>query len=717
MTSRKFTFCRICEPHCPLVAEIDDAGRVAGLAPDLDHPVGGIACHKGLAFIEVHNDPDRVNVPLRRASAKSEPARFEQAGWDEAIADIGSRIAALREQYGPHAIGTYIGNPTAFNATLGASMGHLLGALGTRMTFSAATQDCTNKFSGAWALYGSHESNPIPDIYNTDYLLCLGANPRVSKWTLVSTPSDPEVLKRIKRRGGKVVFVNPRHIETSTGETGETLRILPGTDAYFLAAILNEIERLQGFSGPRPERYAKNLDRLRALVGRYPPERVEAVVGIDAATIREVAANLVAARSAAVYISLGVNQSRQGLTCYWLAEMINFVTGNLGRRGGTSKPVGLFNHFPTQSLMHFETSAGPISVFDPPSFPASMPSTLMPDLIEGGDIKAMIVFGGNPLLTIGGEEQLRAAFGKLELLVMVDIFRNATAEYADYVLPATDWLERDDILAFGSGMQNIPYVQYSDALVEAQGERRNEAWIIASVLGAAGLTPLVEPVGDRAPTETILDDMLSGQGLTVAQLRTMPHQTVRFDDLPAESFYERCLQHPDARVDCFPETFVEAGLIARFEEFFEEFEAQAPDALRLIMLRTPYMHNSWLSNLDRWRQGKRAINPLFMCEADAAARGLLGGDEVRVHNGNGEVVTRLEISDELRAGVVAMSHGYGHSRATGLRTASAKPGVNFNRLAPAGTAAFEPVSNMAWLTGLPVSVERCGVPVYLSRIC
>ncbi|MCB2013429.1 MAG: molybdopterin-dependent oxidoreductase [Sphingobium sp.] len=709
MTERRYSFCRICEPHCPLVAEIE-GGQIAALLPDHDHPVGGTACHKGLTFLDVHRDPDRVDWPLRRTNAKTEPARFERADWTMSIADIGARLTAIRNEHGPNAIATYVGNPAAFNTTLGMSLAHLLGTLDTRMTFSASTQDCTNKGTGAWAVYGSYGSQPIPDIYNTHYLLCLGANPRVSHWTLVATPSDPDILRQIKRRGGKVLFVNPRKIETSTEETGETLRIIPGTDVYFLAALLNEIDSRTGFANPMIEQFGKNLDALREFVSRYPAERVAPVVGVNADAIRQVAADIIAAPSAAVYISIGVNQSRQGQLCYWLAEMINFVTGNLGKRGGTSKPAGLFDKYNIQSLANLDTSIGSFDIFDPPLFPASLPATILPELIEAGDIKALLVFSGNPLLTVGGEDKLRAAFEKLDLLVTLDLFRNATGELADYVLPTTDWLEREDIISFSSGMQTIPYVQYTEALAKRSGERRTEAWIIAHMMQAMDLPPLIEPADGEVPQDMLLDRILAGRGLSAEQMKALPHQTMRFDNVPPESFYERCLHHPDGKIDCYPDIFVRTGLIKRCDDIFTGLAAEAPDSLKLVTLRTPYMHNSWMANVERLRSGKHAINPLHMCEADAASRGLHNGDLVRVHNENGEVVTRLEINNELRTGVVAMSHGYGHATATGLRTGSAKPGVNYNRLVPTGLDAFEPVSNMSWMSGLPVAVERCTTP-------
>jgi formate dehydrogenase len=707
MTSRKHTFCRICEPACPLVAELDDGGKVVRLVPDAGHPCGGIACHKGLSYLDVHRDPDRIGWPLKRRNERTQArGEFERVDWDAALGDIGARLQQLQEKHGRDAVAFYLGNPGAFNST-----GLLLStpfqdSMGTRMRFCSSTLDTTNKFSAAAAIYGSYGSFMIPDFYNTDYLLVLGSNPKVSRWTILSAPNNMDMVKQIRERGGKVRFVNPRQTESSTAETGPTLRIKPGTDVYFLAAVLHEIGHRRGFDEAMLERWGRNVDRLRAFVERYPPERVSPVTGLEVAAIREVAAELMAARSAAVYMATGVNQSRQGVLCSWLVEMVNFVTGNLGREGGTHRSNGLFNHCPPAGKMQqVATSLGTLEVPDPFGYLA-LPATLLPDLIENGDIRALIVFAGNPLLSAGGEERLRGAFEKLELMVSLDIYRSATAEMSDYVLPTTDWLERADVNILGDGMQPVPYVQYTDAVEAPAGERRSEWWILSRLQQFMGLPSALDANPDQREGLDILQGVLGVRGLTIEAMRQAPHQTVTFPQEPRNTVFERCLQHPDKKVDCCPPAFDQAGLLERCESMFADFANEPADVLRLVTLRTTHMHNSWLSNSARFRHGRQALNPLHMCEADAAARGLHDGDAVRVSTRYGEVETRLVIDDDLRAGAVAMSHGYGHHAAFGLSVATRKPGANYNRLMPSGPGISEPLSHMSWLSAVPVQVNR-----------
>ncbi len=704
MAHQKYTFCRICEPACPLVAEFDDNETLVHLSPDLGHPCGGVACHKGLSFLEIHNDPDRLNWPQKRTNPRREArGEFVETDWDSALSEIGRRLKALRKTYGPNSVAFYFGNAAAFNAAGLAQIGEFQDRIDTKMRFGANTQDAASKVSATQEIYGSSSCLMTPDFYNTHYLLCLGSNPKVSRWTTMSAPNNYDVVKEIHARGGKVRFVNPRKVESSTCETGPTLLIKPGTDVYFLAAVLNEIEAMNGFDDGVLSKYGKNLDALKRFIAKYPPEKAARVTGLAAEQIREVAAEFVAAKSAVAFVSTGVSQSRQGTLSYWLAEMMNFTTGNLGRDGGAYKPTGLINHFPPASaLQTIETSLGPLFLPDPVGY-SLLPAVLLADLIENGDIRALITVGGNPLLSVGGEDRMRRACETLDTMITVDIYRSATAEISDFVLPATDWLERADINLLGSGMQPIPFVQYTDAMTPPAAGRRNEWWILARLAQVIGVP---SPLDDQPDSSKLLDSLLAARELSIEKLRKQDRHTVVFPKERRDIVYEWCLQHSDGKIDCCPPSFEAVGLFERCHAIFSELEQEPADTLKLVSLRTPYMHNSWFANSEKFRRGKHAQNPLNMCESDASARALHNGDPVRVFTEFGSIETQIFINDDLRPGVVAMSHGFGNKRSYGLQVALENPGANYNALVPVGAGSFEPLSYMSWLNGVPVKVEK-----------
>ena len=708
MPTQKHTFCRICEPHCPLIAHLDDQGTVTALAPNRQSPTGGIACHKGLSFLDVHNDPDRLNWPMKRVSGdRSETSEFERVDWDTALSEIADKLKSVVEKYGPNAVGVYSGNPWSFNGA-GSAMGfQFIRTIGTAMQFNAGTVDTSNKFYAASAMYGSMGSTMTPDVHNTDFLLCMGSNPKISRWTLYSTPNDAgQILKDIKDRGGKTLFVNPRKTESSGPDTGETLRIMPGTDVYLLAAILNEIIARDAVDQEHVRDHGANYSGLAEFVSPYTPEHVSDVVGVTANIIRDLVTDILRAPSFAIYIATGVNQSRQGTICYWLADMISLVTGNLGKKGGNYKPHGLADFFPRvkEGKLRTETSLGTLELPQPVGYIAQ-PTALLPQLIKNGDIRAFFSLGGNPVLSLGGEQMMREACENLDLMVSIDILPSVTTQLSDYALPSVDFLERADINHNGMGLQAIPYVQYTDKITEPHFERRNDWWILAKLLQKMGLpSPLDEEFNQ---TElSFIESRLSARGLTIEDMRAQPHQTAIFEQGDRSDLFNRAIRHPDGKIDCMPAEFASSGLLERCVQIFAELKNEPTDTLKMITLRTGYMHNSWMANVNKLRKGVHRENPIYMCQADADKRELVHGDKVRVFNQYGEIETFISINDDLRPGAVAMSHGYGHRSAQGLRNASRKPGANCNQLLPIGADTYEPLSNMSWVSAVPVNVER-----------
>jgi formate dehydrogenase len=695
------TFCRVCEPACGLVAQVRD-GELVRLRPDKEHPVTrGFACNKGLAGDEVHRDPDRVDHPLRRTA----DGGFERVSWDEAIADIAARLRAVLDAHGPDAVAPYVGNPTAFNTLAGPAIGALFGQLGARRHFSSGTQDCANKFAGSEAVFGSSTMHPIPDLANTHFLLSLGANPRVSHASFLSVADPVRVLKDIVGRGGRVVHVNPRRIEGERSGAGETLLIRPDTDVYLLAAMIHEIDRTVGFDAAAVAAHGRGVDDLRAFVARYPAERVADVTGIPAESIRALARDFAAAPSASAHMSTGVNMGRQGTLAYWLLHMLVFVTGNLDRKGGNVLSVGFYESAKAGRRDFAE------SFVDTPTGTlrkGSLPGNLLPDYIELDEspVRAMFVIAGNPVLSIGGEERLRAAFEKLDLLVVIDLYRNATAEYADYVLPSTDAFERADVNITGLGLQLEPWIQYTEPVVEPRGERREEWWILGRIAAELGLKSPFDAGEDGAAAEAALwgriDHMLRGRRLGLDDVRRARHGVV-FEGLVPGRFYDDHLQTPDHRVDCCPEGF--GAALDRCEAIFRELAEEGPARLKLITLRDRFMHNSWYANLPRMKRGDRDRNPLHAHPDDLAGLGLAPGERARLASEWGEIEVELCADTEVMRGVVALTHGWGNARTPGMRVAHRTPGVNPNAVLPSGPGSFEPLSSQAFMTGVPVTLS------------
>jgi anaerobic selenocysteine-containing dehydrogenase len=706
MVEVKPTFCRVCEPSCGLVAEVEGDALVR-LRPDNDHPVTkGFACHKGLAYAEIHRDPDRLDAPLRRVNGKREAGRFESVGWDETLREVAAALKGIQAKYGSDAIAGYVGNPTAFNALGTQALNSFFLQLACRRIFTSGTQDCSNKFAGAEAVFGTSTLHPLPDLEHTKYALIFGENPKVSHMSFVSIADPMAKFRAARKNGATVWFVNPRRIESATPATGDVLLVKPDTDLYLMAALLHEMDAAGLWHEDVLREHGSHVEGLRAFIAPFSADAVAGVVGIPAGQIQCIAREFATAESACVHMSTGVNMGRQGTLAYWLLHMLVFVTGNLDRRGGNLYSQGFY---PAAGAGRIDVSR-PERVFFPGEhgelrvIRGALPGNLLPDMIRSktSPVKALVVIAGNPILSMGGGEALREAFADLELLVVLDIFRNATGEYADWLLPCTDMLERRDLNICGLGMQHQPFVQYTDAVVPPKAERREEWWILGKLEQALGFRSLFDH-GETPEVFRRLDKMLGHSRLSIEALRAAPQQTVVLDAPSPGRFYSDYIQTTDQRVDCCPPLFAEA--LEQVHRIFGELAAEPPDTLRLINLRTNYMHNSWYHNVEALKRAQQQDNPLHMAPADAERLGLADGDAVRVGNAHGSLAARLRIDDTLREGVVAMTHGWGNERTPGQRVASRHPGVNANVLLPVGPGSYEKLSNQAHMTGVVVQVS------------
>jgi anaerobic selenocysteine-containing dehydrogenase len=248
-----------------MIATVEDE-RLVALRADKEHPISqGFVCNKGIYGLDIHNDPDRLKTPLKRVA----PGQFEPIGWDQAFEEISTRLREGIDAHGPTALGAYTGNPTAFNSLYGPAFGGFVRQLGVRKHFSSGTQDCANKYAGAEAVFGTRSLHPLPDIDRSDFILIIGENPAVSHMSFMSLPHPMRHLKDAEARGARVVYVNPREIESAT-IAGSVLKIKPDTDVYLLAAMLAEIDRTVGFDQAAIDGHGHHIEELRAFVAHYP---------------------------------------------------------------------------------------------------------------------------------------------------------------------------------------------------------------------------------------------------------------------------------------------------------------------------------------------------------------------------------------------------------------------------------------------------------------
>lgn len=721
------SFCRICEALCGMELDVDEAReRVVAIRPDRAHVVTrGFACLKGLRQHELYQSPDRLREPLRR-----EGGRLRPTTWERALGEIGERVRAIRSRHHPDAIAMYVGTAAGFSILHPVFAQGFMQGLGSRSSYSSATQDCSNKFAVANLLYGFPFLQPFPDVDRTRCLVVVGANPAVSKWSFLQVSNPVQRLKAIEARGGRVFVIDPRRTESAKA-AGEHVFIRPGTDVFFYLAFLHELWATGGVDEARASRHARGIAALRELVAPWSPERCAEVTGIEAAVLRRIVGAYREASGAALYCSTGVNMGGQGSLAFWLQEAINLLAGNLDRPGGTLVGKGIFDFPGFAKRRGLLVRSDRSRVGGLPMVNDALPGGVLADeILTPGDrqVRALLVTGGNPLLTMPNAGRLREALRELELLVVLDILPGETASEAHYVLPCTSPLERPDLpflFPLWLGLQSQPYLQATRAVIRPPGQARDEATIYLDLCRACGVEVFGSKVAQRVleaasrvrgwlapergrgvPQELLLSLMLraAGEGGLSALLRHR-HGRPRRDTAGGDFLGQRVLT-ADGKVDLAPAPLLE--LARGLPALFERERAQAGQ-LRLITRRAVGSHNSWTHNHPKL-VGKRNTNVIYVHPDDIARLGLQDGALVDVSTEVATIRLPVEACRDLMPGTVAVPHGWGHQRAKGLSVAGRTQGVNVNLLSGDGPQRLDPVSGMARLTGIGVRVRPAAGP-------
>jgi anaerobic selenocysteine-containing dehydrogenase len=707
-----FRTCPFCEATCGLEITLDDdrVQQVRGDAQDVFSR--GYLCPKGVGLKGLHEDPDRLRTPLVKQAGGS----FAEATWDEAFALIAERLPPILERCGRDAVAAYIGNPTAHNLS-GLIYGRvLLKALGTQNLFSASTVDQYPKQMAAAYMFGSGTAVPVPDLDRTDHLLMLGANPLTSNGSLMTAPDVRSRLQGIQARGGKIVVVDPRRSRTAR-MADEHVWIRPGTDALALFSLVHVLfdEDLA-----TPGDHLGGIEEVERLSRAFAPEAAAAATGIPAETLRRMARELAAAERAAVYGRIGTTTQAFGTTASWLVDVLNALTGNLDRPGGAMFPLPAHVGRGTGSGRGARFGRFASRVRQAPELFGELPAACLAEEIDtpgDGQVRALITFAGNPVVSLPNSERLDAALAQLELMVCIDVYVNETTRHADVILPGPSPLEKShyDLALYGFNVRNV--ANYSPPVLPLP-EGMPDEWevllrltAIAAGLGAdadigalddmvaaeAARRAGVEPDPERRGPERILDAMLRGgaYGLSLADLEAAPHG---IDLGPLEPRLPEILRTPSGRVELAPEP-----LVADVERLRTAMAAPTGGGMLLIGRRDLRSNNSWMHNIPKLVSGPARCTA-HVHPDDAARLGLADGAAVRVVSRVGAIELPCEVTGDVMPGVVSIPHGWGHG-AAGMRlgVASEHPGVNTNVLTD--EAVLDPLSGTAVLSGIPVELS------------
>lgn len=704
--TERTSFCRLCEAFCGTVIAVED-GRPVKLSPDRNNPhTQGHICVKGAAIVDIANDPDRVLRPLKRVGG---PGEFIEVSWDEALDDIAARLKAIIDADGPEAVATYFGNPGAFSTDTFMSSQWFLQRIGSTKFYAAGSQDSTSRHLASWILYGVAFRNAIPDLPNCDLLIITGANPLVSHGGLLTAPRMRHDLDAIAERG-RVIVIDPRRTETA--KRYEHVAIQPDADAWMHAAMLRVMIDAKVVDEAFLAAHCTGWAELREAVCGVDLDEAAAATGIARAAIEQLALDFAAAPRAAMYGRVGLCRGRFSTIANLLLDAINIAGGKFGKVGGST-----FGAFPLAE------GAEPLSGYGEhrtrignlPVVAGLMPAAALPDdILEPGEgqVRAMMVIAGNPVLSAPGGERLERALESLALLFSVDLYVTETNRFAHYILPAATFLEKDDIPLIGLSHMVRPYIQYARAAVPPMGDAREEKAIFDDLVARMGL-------GSIAPTPGLR--WLERQGMSITPL-TLVELALRYGPLgkrrgEAALSFARLAEMPHGTMLDLPLTYggwadhiatedrklrlwhpIVAEEFARFAA--RGAEPAAEGTLKLFSQRKLKSMNSWMHNPEKLARSQEPA--LLVHPADAARHGLADGGRAHIANGHGAVEVSVEVTEDVVEGAVCYPHGWGHNG--GWRHANTLPGANINLLLGLGPAAVEIVSGTTFIDGIPVTV-------------
>ncbi len=622
------TVATACPLDCPDSCSLDvttEKGRIVEIDGATVNPVTeGYICAKVRRFADRVYHPERLKYPLARKGPRGS-ATFARLTWDEALDGIADRIREARARWGGESIlpFSYGGsNGLLTQDTADAELWRRLGTSRLARTVCAAPTT-----AAALAMYGKMAGVAYQDYEHAHLIIVWGANPSASGIHIIP------YIRAAQRRGAKLVVIDPR--STPLARLADVhVQPRPGTDLPIALSIHRHLFE-NGFADSTfLATHAKGADDLRARAREWTFDRAAAESRVPATALEALADMYVRETPAVIRCGWGLERNRNGGNAALAVLALPAVAGKFGVRGGgytmsNSAAYGLRaaqwidTPEPATRLVNMNHLGRALTEYDAPP------------------VKVLFVYNCNPLVTMPDQTRVLRGLARDDLFVVVfDQVMTDTAHYADIVLPATTFLEHYDV-ARGYGAYSVQLVR---PIVEPFGEARPNPEVFADLARRLDVGTEGEDLESEAEALMRLASRMPGEiGASLMEhgVAPPPH-----DGAPVQ-FVSVLPPTPDGKIDLFPTSAAEAGVLYRYQP--DPATAEYP--LALISPATAKTISSTLGEL-RTTTASLDLNP-----GDAAARGIADGDSVRVFNASASVECKAAISPDLPPGTVCLPKG------------------------------------------------------------
>ncbi len=728
MTEIKKFNCPICNAGCGLLVEVKN-NKIISVRADPNYPLtGGYCCPKGIALDYIANDKDRVLYPLKR-----EGKNFIKISWKQALEEISDKIQQIIKKSSPQAIAYYLGTNSVHQYAHSMFAVGFMKAINSKNMYNAGSVDNNNKFVAQYFLYGSSAVMPIPDLNNTDLLILIGTNPAVTNLSLVTCSNVMKVLKDIIKRNGEIYLIDPRRNETAKilfnkNDKEHYIPIYPDTDIYLLLSMINCIFKKNLQDEAFLKKNTINYEYLKKYTKPFTLEIAEKCTGIPAQIIHDLTIKFAKTKRAVIYGRLGTCLSSFATLNAWAIELLNIICGKLDRPGGAIFGKNIINIAKLGSLVGmggFNEWRSRIGNY--PSVMGALPlGTLAREILaDRNPVKALIISGGNPILSAPNSNEFKKALEKLELCIVLDFYINETAMFAaDYILPTRTPMENSNLPIYLLNYQIFPHIEYSHRVIEPNLKGPKSEWeILLSLVrllekpmfGSRFLDFLIKMYsfikGKFDPDFLIslflfLGQIIEGKFPKLSLKKLKKSGTIVLGN-NEYNVLKKYIRTKDKKIRLLNDFLIEQLKLCKssIEEKIKEIQQIIHEKNVFLMIgrRNLKTMNSWMHNVELlW---KRKQEPkLYINSNDANKLELKQNEKIIVENKFGKIVVPVFITDDILENVVCYPHGWGHKNPF-LSLANQHPGENVNVLTDS--------SKLDKLSGQPI---MNGYKVFLRKL-
>ena len=651
------TDCTLCYHSCgtKITVENGKAVMVQGLE---SHPLNrGALCPKGKAALDFVYSPERLTDPLKKVNGE-----FVKISWEQALDEISAKLGQIKNDFGPEQMGVFSGSIGVENLEMAGLVQRFKGAYGSPNFFSVESVCYRMRIRSRQITFGKY---PTEELDSKLYILW-GHNPEQSDFPLKMA------LERNLMKGSGLVVIDPKRIPLA--EKADTfLRIRPGTDTAMALAMINAIigEGLQ--DQEYIDKHTIGFHRLAEHIRPFTPEWAEAITWVPAGEIRKLARRLASTKGAGIYQGTCTqDQTASGTQASRAFAILQVITGNINVPGGWVVSPRL--KFGYTGLM---AEGDPLGAKEYPLFfevwgrtsPYGV-VTLVPQAIPE-KLKAFLVFGGNPLVSMPDTNAFTEAFRRLELLVVHDLVMSETAKEAHYVLPAASHLEKWGVAYTYNVCHCMPYLMLRKKCIEPIGQSRSEWWVLTELAKRLGF-------GDQFPwqsEEELVSFELMPTGLPFEYL---------LNEKPEGDFYQQkqygtpeglFRSTPSGKIEIFSEAIAQVGYnpLPEYTEPERGPNGSHPEWARdyPLILSTGARNLYYTHSQHRSSPALKQKNPEPMAEIGPKTAGEYGvsdGGMVVISTNRGQVRMKAKVEERLAEGMVAVPHGWGGQANANLLT-------------------------------------------------